>query len=93
VSTRAGGVPAILIDGRHGLLAPLGDHETMGRSILHLLEAPAFARGLARAAYGTCGACTWPAVRERWLATYRSVLSGNTEAALASLEHQGHDPA
>ncbi len=93
VSTRAGGVPAILTDGRHGLLAPLGDHETIARHILRLLEHPAFARALARAAYATCSACTWPAVRERWLATYRSVLSGTTEAALAPLERQSHDRA
>jgi L-malate glycosyltransferase len=93
VSTGAGGVPAILTDGRHGLLAPLGDHETIGRGILRLLEHPAFARGLARAAYATCSACTWPAVRERWLATYRSVLTGAPETALAPLERQGHDPA
>jgi glycosyltransferase involved in cell wall biosynthesis len=93
VSTCAGGVPAILTDGRHGLLAPLGDHETIGRHILRLLQHPAFARGLARAAYATCNACTWPAVRDRWLATYRSVLAGSTEGALAPLERQGHDPA
>ena len=93
VSTRAGGVPAILTDGRHGLMARLGDHETIGRNIRQLLEHPAFARGLAREAYATCGACTWTAVRERWLATYRSVLSGRTDPALAPLERQGHDPA
>ena len=29
VSTEAGGVPAILTHGRHGLLAPLGDYETL----------------------------------------------------------------
>jgi glycosyltransferase involved in cell wall biosynthesis len=93
VSTCAGGIPAILTDGRHGLLAPLGDHETIGRNVLRLLDRPAFARELARAAYATCSACTWAAVRERWLATYRSVLTGRSETARAPLERQGHDPA
>jgi glycosyltransferase involved in cell wall biosynthesis len=80
VSTRAGGVPTILTDGQHGLLAPPADHAAMGRHVLRLLDDPAFARKLARAAYATCGAYTWPAVRERWLDAYRSVISERTEA-------------
>jgi L-malate glycosyltransferase len=75
VSTEAGGIPAILTDGRHGLLAPLADYETLGRHVLRLLDDPAFARALARAAFATCDACTWPAVREQWLDVYRNVVS------------------
>jgi glycosyltransferase involved in cell wall biosynthesis len=83
VSTEAGGVPKILTDGRHGLLAPLGDHETMGRHLLRLLSDPTLARDLARAAYATCDACTWPAVRGRWLDVYRSVASSRAGARAA----------
>ena len=83
VSTDAGGIPAILTDGRHGLLAPLGDHETMGRQVLRLLDGPAFARALARVAHATCLACTWPAVREQWLNVYRSVVRTRTDASVA----------
>jgi glycosyltransferase involved in cell wall biosynthesis len=93
VSTRAGGVPAILTDGRHGLLAPVADYETMGHHILRLLDNPSFARELARAGYATCGACTWPAVRERWLNTYRSVIAAKTATISAPLERPDHDPA
>ncbi|HET6956577.1 MAG TPA: glycosyltransferase family 4 protein [Vicinamibacterales bacterium] len=75
VSTDAGGVPAILTHDVHGLLAPLGDHELLGRHVLRLLDAPDQARSLARAAYRTCEACTWRNVREQWLATYRGVLA------------------
>jgi glycosyltransferase involved in cell wall biosynthesis len=83
VSTEAGGIPTILTDGQHGLLAPLGDHETIGRHILRLLDDPPFARALARAAHATCHACTWPAVREQWLRVYRSVAGARTEAHVA----------
>jgi glycosyltransferase involved in cell wall biosynthesis len=83
VSTDAGGIPAILTDGRHGLLAPLGDHETMGRQILRLLDGPAFARALARVAHATCHACTWPVLREQWLNVYRSVVRTRTDASVA----------
>jgi len=75
VSTDAGGVPAILTHDVHGLLAPLGDYEVLGRHVLRLLDAPEEARILARAAYHTCEACTWRNVREQWLATYRGVLA------------------
>ena len=75
VSTDAGGVPAILTHDVHGLLAPLGDYEVLGRHVLRLLDAPEEARSLARAAYRTCETCTWRNVREQWLATYRGVLT------------------
>ena len=76
VSTEAGGVPAILTDQRHGLLAPLGDFEALAAHVLRLLADPERARELARAAYATCHACTWLKVREQWLQAYRSVLPG-----------------
>ena len=78
VSTEAGGVPAILTHGEHGLLAPLADYETLGHHVLRLLADPEHARTLARAAYATCASRTWRTVREQWLGAYRSVLPGPT---------------
>ena len=83
VSTEAGGVPAILTHGRHGLLAPLGDYETLGAHVLRLLEQPDWARSLARSAYETCQACTWPSVRGQWLEAYRSAISRTGRPARA----------
>ena len=71
VSTEAGGVPAILTHERHGLLAPLGDYDRLAAHVLRLLDNPVWARAMARAAFDTCQACTWPAVREQWLRAYR----------------------
>ena len=76
VSTEAGGMPAILTHERHGLLAPLGDFEMLAAHVLRLLADPERAREMARAAFATCQACTWPAVRQQWLHTYRSVARG-----------------
>jgi glycosyltransferase involved in cell wall biosynthesis len=70
VSTAAGGVPAILTHGVHGLLAPPGDHAAVAANVLRLLDEPALGRELSRAAFATCQACTWPAVREQWLRAY-----------------------
>ena len=74
VATNVGGVPAILTDGVHGLLAPDNDAEGIAARVMHLLEHQEEARRLAAAARETCEAYRWPVVREGWLAAYRSVL-------------------
>jgi len=74
VSTKAGGVPAILTDGEHGLLAPLDDYHALADRMVSVIEQPARARALARNAFATCQAYTWPAVRDQWLSNYRAVL-------------------
>jgi glycosyltransferase involved in cell wall biosynthesis len=90
VSTEAGGVPAILTHGEHGLLAPLDDHEAIAAHVVRLLADPAYAVRLAQAALTTCAGCTWSAVRDQWLRAYRRVLPGTAPAGeLAS----GHDVA
>ena len=74
VSTEAGGVPAILTHGEHGLLAPLDDHETLATHILRLLDDPPYADRMTRAAFARVQSCTWANVREQWVDAYRSVL-------------------
>jgi L-malate glycosyltransferase len=74
VATAAGGVPAILTDGQHGLLAPLDDHQGVAAGILQLLGDPALVRRLTTQAFARCASCTWPAVRQLWIDAYRSVL-------------------
>src|SRR5205085_9179442 len=86
VSTEAGGVPAILTHGVHGLLAPPDDHRAIASRVLTLLEQPDYARRLAAAAFDTCGACTWTSVRDRWLRAYRGVAGARGRAPLAA-EH------
>ena len=97
VSTEAGGVPAILTHNLHGLLAPLADYETLGHHVLRLLEGPDFARALARAAFATCDACTWPKVREQWVRAYRGVLrpAGQAQGSATppTPHRRHHDPA
>jgi glycosyltransferase involved in cell wall biosynthesis len=75
VSTGAGGIPAILTHEREGLLAPVGDYEALASHVVRLLTDPADARRFARAAYDTCQACTWQAVRAEWLGVYRDLAA------------------
>ena len=74
VSTEAGGVPAILTNGEQGLLAPLNDHRTLAAHVLSLLDDPALARRVIRAAFSACHEYTWPRVRQQWLRLYQSTL-------------------
>jgi glycosyltransferase involved in cell wall biosynthesis len=82
VSTEVGGVPAVLADGVHGLLACAGDAGHVAERILHLLAHPGEARRLASAAHEGCGAYQWAAVRDRWLAAYRASARGPSRGAI-----------
>jgi glycosyltransferase involved in cell wall biosynthesis len=73
VSTEAGGVPAILTDEEHGLLAPRGDHRAVALRVLRLLDEQALAVRLVERARASCDAYRWSAVRERWVDLYRSL--------------------
>ena len=87
VATDVGGVPAILTDQVHGLLAAADDHEAVAAHILRLLDDPQLATRLTHAAYATCQRCTWPAVRELWLNVYRQVLPASCQLSMAATEH------
>ena len=89
VSTEAGGVPAIVTDGRNGLLAPIGDHETIARHVLTVVDRPEMARALATRGFETAAACTWPVVRQQWIDVYRSVLHQPARDAAPSPTHAG----
>lgn len=73
ISSRVGGVPYIVDDGRTGLLFPPGDHEAMAGCALRLLDDPELARRLATAAHAECDQYTWPRVGPQWLALYREL--------------------
>ncbi len=75
VSTEAGGVPAMLTDEVHGLLAPIGDEGRVAAQILRLLADPALSRRLTLAARDTTDALVWDRVRDRWVAVYRELCT------------------
>jgi len=83
VSTNAGGIPAILTNGVHGLLSGINDHEALAGSVLALLADQRRADRLSRAAHAACASYTWPAVREQWLRTYREVAPRHVGASAA----------
>jgi L-malate glycosyltransferase len=76
VSTRAGGVPAILTHDTHGLLADCGDHDACAAAVLRLLDDPLLAARLTAEARRSCDAYRWDVVRARWLSLYTSLAAG-----------------
>jgi glycosyltransferase involved in cell wall biosynthesis len=81
VATDAGGVPAILTDGLHGLLVPCGDHQAAADAILRLLEEPGLARRLADAGFDACSRYQWSSVRSQWITLYRRMVRPSVAAA------------
>ena len=86
VATRIGGVPAILTDGQHGLLAEDNDDAGIARCVLSLLADPDRARTLAANAQQTCQAYEWERVRDGWLAVYRQVLPSTSDRHLVEVK-------
>jgi len=67
VSTDAGGVPDLLAGGEAAILVSPGDPSAMADAVRRLLEQPALAVHLARAARGVAERSAWPTVRDQWL--------------------------
>ena len=85
VATAVGGVPAILTDGVHGLLAPAGAPDAVSTQVIRLLQDQALVGRLTEAARAFCQDLRWPVVRQQWLALYRE-LAGAAAAAPAAAE-------
>jgi glycosyltransferase involved in cell wall biosynthesis len=81
-----GGVPSILTDGVHGLLADDDDDRGVAAHVLALLANPDRARSLAAAAYGTCRAYEWHSVRDGWLSVYHQVFQSTSHRRIARVE-------
>jgi L-malate glycosyltransferase len=81
VSTRAGGVPAILTNGVHGLLVPVNDHAAAAAAVLQLLDDPSLATRLTEEAFAACARYQWSSVRPQWLQLYRTLAASPAVAA------------
>jgi len=88
VSTAVGGVPAVLTDRVHGLLAPDNDAEGIAARIIELMEQPDFGQQLAAAAHVACAEYDWQRVRGAWLDVYRR-LARPIRTAGGTLEAEG----
>jgi L-malate glycosyltransferase len=81
VSTDAGGVPAIVTDGVNGLLAPVGDHDSIARQVVRLLDDQGLVDRLTEAAHASCAGYRWEVVRGQWLSLYRRLAQRRPDLA------------
>ena len=81
VSTRVGGVPAVVTDRVDGLLAPDNDADAIAARIIELIERPDYAQQLAGAARDRCAQYDWRRVRDSWLAVYRGIARQDRSAS------------
>jgi L-malate glycosyltransferase len=90
VSTEAGGVPAMVTDGVHGLLAPLNDDAKIAEQVMRLLDDQALARRLVLAAFAATDPLVWDRVRDQWVTVYRGLLPQSI--SLAKARDRGEAP-
>lgn len=64
VSTNAGGIPHIVENGKTGLLANIGDHESLAQHIIKIVENPEVGRSLAKAGADYCQMYSWDHVKD-----------------------------
>ena len=72
VSTRAGGIPFIVEDGRSALLVDIGDAEAMAAAAERVLADPSLAQRLRANGLASVRRYAWASVRERLYAFYRA---------------------
>ena len=81
VSTAAESIPYLVEHERTGLLSEVGDAQALAGNVIRLLLDPELSERLASKAYDESQSYRWPAVREQWLDTYRSLKPRSTQAA------------
>lgn len=81
LSTRIGGVPAMLENGALGYLAADNDPADVARQVDAILGDPAEARRRAAAARASCDAYAWPRVHEGWVNAYHALLPSGVGGA------------
>ena len=77
VSTPVGGIPAVIEDGKTGLLVPVGDAEATRAAIERALADPELRRRIGTAARERVREyCSWDSVTERTLEVYAAATAG-----------------
>lgn len=73
VSTRVGGVPAVVEEGKEAVLVPAGDAEAMADALVRLWQEPGRRDELRRAGLERARQYGWEAVRAQWTRVYEAV--------------------
>ncbi|MFM1745986.1 MAG: hypothetical protein RLZZ630_1923 [Bacteroidota bacterium] len=75
VATRAGGIPEMIIDGETGLLAPIGDDNTLAQSVLRIFTDTALRETLVAGGRKKAATFSFRNTAAKTLQAYRAVLT------------------
>lgn len=75
VATRAGGIPEMIIDGETGLLAPIGDDNTLAQSVLRIFTDTALRETLVAGGRKKAATFSFRNTAAKTLQAYRAVLA------------------
>jgi glycosyltransferase involved in cell wall biosynthesis len=70
VTTGAGGIPDMVLDGKTGMVVPCGDFAGIAERALRLLDHPELAESMVERARQECLKYRWEAVRDAWMKVY-----------------------
>jgi glycosyltransferase involved in cell wall biosynthesis len=73
VTTDAGGIPFMVIDGKTGMVVPRGDYQQMADRALRLLNDSALTKTIVEQGRQECRKYAWESVRDQWLNTYEKL--------------------
>ena len=86
-STAPGGMKYLVEHERTGLLSPPGDAVALAQNILRLLRDGELSSRLTANAYEESSRYRWTAVREQWLAAYRTLMSDSPSKITQTIEY------
>ena len=74
VATEAGGIPEIVINGKTGLTAAIGNHEELAKLILKIIENPSIAKTLSENAFSFVKKFDRKMTAELTLEVYKEII-------------------
>jgi glycosyltransferase involved in cell wall biosynthesis len=73
VTTNAGGIADMIVNGETGLVVNRGDHEAMAQQAMRLLKETNLAGSIVKRALDECRNYSWSSVSEQWTELYRDL--------------------
>ena len=89
VSTRVGGIPYMVDEGRNALLVPPGDAAAMAAAVERILCEPGLSRALSACARETAAEADWSKVMPRWERLFHTLIQATDARQMWRYDH-GH---
>ena len=85
VTTNAGGIADMIVNGETGLIVNRGDHEALAQQAMRLLKETDLARSIVKRALDECKNYSWSAVSKQWTELYRDLAESEATPSLGNV--------